>query len=95
MSYPNCLMVSLMKKMDLFDNVPYKNMKNLNDDDDIEVEIEDFVAEGQREWECSARFTFILEEELGWWREYVVETTYNSSSIFAMIMIDLYEEDWH
>ena len=60
MGYTNCLMISQMKELDLFDDIPYKYIKKIikRDDDDYEVEIEDLEYD---EPDCMTRFTFELE----------------------------------
>ena len=92
MGYTNCLMVSTMKELDLFDNIPYKYIKNIinNDDDDIEVEIEDLECD--RIAYCKTRFTFEISQGKTH-KKFVVETEYNGSSCFGMLMSNLIEDD--
>ena len=61
MGYPNCLMISQMKELDLFDNILYKYIKDIinHDDDDIEVEIEDVDCD--RPAYCRTRFKFEID----------------------------------
>jgi hypothetical protein len=93
-------MVSQMKKLDLFDNISYKYIKNIikYDDNDIEVEIEDLDCD-RIAW-CKTRFTFKLNIDVSGGsmpiiveKEYVVEKEYNNSSPYALMMIELYEEE--
>ena len=99
MGYTNCLMVSQMKELDLFDNISYKYIKNIikHDDDDIEVEIERLDCD--RVAYCRTRFTFkISQGKVYVWdtedtyKEFVVEKEYNNSSAYALMMLELYEE---
>ena len=91
-----------MKELDLFDNISYKYIKNIinNDDDDIEVEIEDLDCDTEG-W-CKTRFTFeISQGKVYKWdtedtyKKFVVEKEYNSSSPYALMMceLDTDEED--
>ena len=101
MGYTNCLMVSIMKQLNLFDNISYKYIKDIiNDDDDlIEVEIKDLDCD--RIAYCKTRFKFsipqLIDERFGekYYKDakFVVEKEYNGSSPFALMMIELYEED--
>jgi len=97
MGYTNCLMVSTMKELDLFDNISYKYIKNIinNDDDDIEVEIEDLPCD-RVAW-CKTRFTFELKINVSGGcmpimvdKKFVVEKEYNNSSAYALMMLGLY-----
>tara|TARA_R110000751_G_scaffold239592_1_gene340290 strand:+ start:233 stop:556 length:324 start_codon:yes stop_codon:yes gene_type:complete len=79
--------IEQMKQMDLFDNIPYKYIKNIinNDEEVIDVVIEhldcDIIAY------CKTRFTFeILQDTEDKYAKFVVETEYNGSSAFAMLM---------
>ena len=95
MVYTNCLMVSQMKELDLFDDIEYKYIKNIikHDDDDIEVEIEDLDCD-RVAW-CKTRFTFWLNFNLCGCSTNIlriVEKEYNGSSAYALMMIELYEE---
>lgn len=101
MGYTNCLIVSQMKELDLFDNISYKYIKDIinHDDDDIEVEIEDIDCD--RECYCKTQFKFsirqLYDERFG--KKYYKDATftvvkeYNSSSAFALMMIELDEEE--
>ena len=90
-----------MKKLDLFDNISYKYIKDIiNDDDyDIEVEIKDFECD--RIAYCKTQFTFsipqLIDERFGEkyyeYKKFVVENEYNTSSPFALMMCELYEDD--
>ncbi len=48
------ILFDMVKKMYLFDEIPYKFVKNLNDEDEIEVKIEDVVCKCTEE-ECKCR----------------------------------------
>jgi len=94
MGYTNCLTIGQMKELDLFDNISYKYIKDIinNDDSDINVEIEDLDCDIVAY--CKTRFTF--EIDLGSGNGILkvdLEKEYNSSSIFALLMLDLYDED--
>ena len=96
MVYTNCLMVSQMKELDLFDDIEYKYIKNIikHNDDDIRVEIEDLDCD-RVAW-CKTRFTFELNINVSGGsmpimvdKEFVVEKEYNGSSIFALTLRNL------
>ncbi len=100
MGYTNCLTIGQMKELDLFDNISYKYIKDIinNDDSDINVEIEDFDCD--RVAYCKTRFTFEISQGkmYSWdtkdtYKKFVVEKEYNGSSIFALLMLNLYEEE--
>ena len=100
MGYTNCLTISQMKKLNLFDNISYKYIKDIinNDDDDIEVEIE-YLDCDRVAW-CKPRFTFEISQGkvYPWdtedtYKKFVVEKEYNSSSAYALMMLELQEED--
>ena len=101
MGYTNCLMVSQMKKLDLFDNISYKYIKDIinNDDYDIEVEIEGLDCD-RVAW-CKTHFTLIIpqlyDERFGekYYKDkkFVVEKEYNTSSPYALMMCELVEEE--
>ena len=98
--YTDCLMVSQMKWLNLFDDIFYKNIKDIidEDEDDIEVEIKDMDCD-RVAW-CKTSFTFTLKinvsgGSLPIWTEkkYTVEKEYNGSSAMALYIMDLYNED--
>lgn len=94
MGYPDCLMISQMKELDLFDNILYKYIKDIinHDDDDIEVEIEDVDCD--RPAYCRTRFKF--EIDLGRGNGILkvdLEKEYNSSSPYALMMCELDKTD--
>jgi hypothetical protein len=100
MVYPDWLTISQMKKLGLFDNIEYKYIKNIieNDEDEIDIEIEDIKS--NNEWTCKTRFTFkISQGKVYVWdtedtyKTFVVEQVYNGSSPYAYMMMDLYGWD--
>ena len=100
MGYTKCLMVSTMKELDLFDDISYKYIKNIinDDDDDIEVEIE-YLDCDRVAW-SRTKFTFEISQGkvYSWdtedtYKKFVVEKEYNSSSAYALMMLELQEED--
>ena len=100
MGYTNCLTISQMKELDLFDDIEYKHIKKIieNDNDDIEVEIEDLDCD-RIAW-CKTRFTFELKINVsgGYMpimvdKKFVVEKEYNSSSPYALMMCELDTDD--
>ena len=89
-----------MKDLDLFDNIPYKYIKNIinEDEDDIDVVIDDMKSE--RVAYCKTKFTFeISQGKMYIWddedryEKFVVEKEYNGSSAYALMMCGLDEED--
>ena len=97
MVYPNCISISTMKELDLFDNISYKYIKDIinNDDDDIEVEIEDVdcVECDMVAW-CKTRFKFEIDLGRG---NGVLKVNlikeYNASSPYAIMLCQLDEEE--
>lgn len=99
--YTNCLMVSQMKELDLFDDIPYKYIKNIinRDEDDVEIEIEDLECDIVAY--CKTRFTFEISQGKTYayytkdtYKKFVVEKEYSNSSNYALLMINLqYEFD--
>ena len=55
--YPDYLTIKYMKCLDLFDDIPYKYIKKLDDDTKIEVKIED----NDNDDECNTSFEFELD----------------------------------
>ena len=83
-----------MKELHLFDNIEYKYIKEIinNDDDDIEVEIEDLYCD-RIAW-CKTRFKF--EIDLGSGNGILkvdLEKEYNGSSPYALMMCGLDTDD--
>ena len=87
-------MIETMKKLDLFDNISYKYIKDIiNDDDDcIDVEIED--VECDRITYCKTRFKFQIDLGSGnGVLKVTTEKEYNTSSPFALMMCELEEDE--
>ena len=100
MGYTDCLPISQMRELDLFDNISYKYIKDIinNDDDHIDVKIEDLDCD-RVAW-CKTRFTFTLNINVSGGsspimvdKKFVVEQEYNSSSIYALMMCELDTDD--
>ena len=100
MSYTNCLMVSQMKELQLFDDISYKYIKNIikYDDYDIQVEIKDLDCDRIAYCKTSFKFELNIDARVMGWdaivvKEFVVEKEYNNSSAYALMMIELNEEE--
>jgi|TARA_E500000318_G_scaffold19533_1_gene20302 hypothetical protein len=100
MGYTNSLMVSQMKEFDLFDDIKYKYIKDIIEDDDDEfvVEIEDLDCD--RDGWCKTQFTFELTIDVSGGccplivdKKFVVEKEYDNSSAYALMMLKLIDED--
>ena len=93
-NYTNCLTLEQMEYLDLFDNIPYKDVKKLvklDDETDFEVEIKDLPTDSG--YMCSTSFTFKLEINISQGslplmveKEYCVIKEYNGSSPMAMFI---------
>ena len=102
MPYTNCLKLSTIEYLDLLDDIPYKYIKNMinedDDEDDYEVEITDLECD--RIAYCRTQFKLTLNVDIsqGSLPIYVDKTftllkEYNNSSGIALTILDLYEED--
>jgi len=59
------LCVETFKALDLFDNILYRDMKHvIEDEDELEVDIEDMGFD-EPKMECATRFSFTLSETCG------------------------------
>ena len=94
MAYTKSLMIETMKKLDLFDDLPYKYIKDVinNDDDYIDVSMED--VECERPGYCKTRFAFKIDMgvdngilNVDFQREY------SSCGYYALLLIDLKTND--
>ena len=92
-------MVSQMEELDLFDDIPYKYIKDIikDDDDDIKVVIEGIDCD--RVGWCKTRFTFELNINVSGGcipimvdKKFVVEKEYNNSSAYALMMLELRDD---
>lgn len=92
MGYISMLMVSTMKELDLFDNIPYKYIKNIINEDDeaIDVVIRDLDCDTIGY--CKTRFTFEISQGKTD-KKFVVDIEYNNSSCFGMLMSGLYNDN--
>jgi hypothetical protein len=100
-NYTNCLSLEQMEWLDLFDTIPYKDIKKIvimDDDTDFEVEIKDLPNDCG--YMCSTSFTFKIEIDISQGslplmvvKEYCVIKEYNSSSEMGLFILTLVEED--
>jgi len=92
-NYTNCIPLATAKWLDLFDDIPYKYLKKLlEEEDDFIVEIEDMPCD-RVAW-CKTSFTFTLEYEAEFndnnlEKEFTVIKEYNCSSSMACTIINL------
>ena len=101
MPYTNCLQLSTIEYLDLLDDIPYKYIKNMineDDEDDYEVEITDLDCCRIAYCRTQFKLTLRINVSQGSLPIYVDKTftivkEYNNSSGIALTMLDLYEED--
>ena len=89
MGYPNCLPLRLMKRIGLFDDIPYKYVKNYIYKDpeyDFEVKITDIDNELGPNM-CTTEFEFELDH-----KTFKVVEEYNTGSEMMLFMINLGED---
>ena len=104
MTYTNNINYYTIDYLDLFDEIPFKYVKsivnqNKNEDDwidfDFEVEIEDVDCD-RVAW-CATKFTFELEIKTTYGsihnKTFVVVKEYNGSSAMAMYIVENQDED--
>ena len=101
MPYNKTLLISTMKKLELFDNISYKYIKDIIEDDEdyYDVKIENLPYD--RVCYCKTKFTFsipqLIDERFG--EKYYKDATfnvikeYNTSSYFGLMMCELEEEE--
>jgi len=93
------LTIGFMKEWGILDDVKYKYFKELDDDDEIVVHVY-YIDDDDRPTYCTAVFNFDLKYDCsgGSLRleaevTFDVKKTYNTSSPFALMLIDLQEEN--
>jgi hypothetical protein len=101
MPYTNSLQLSTIQYLDLLDDIPYKYIKNMIDEDDedyYDVEIADLKCD--RIAYCRTQFKLSLKIDIGQGslpiyvdKTFIIVKEYNNSSGIALTMLDLYEED--
>ena len=100
-NYTNCLSLEQMEYLDLFDNIPYKDIKKIvkmDDDTDFQVEIKDLPNDSG--YMCSTSFKFTIEIDISQGslplmveKHYCVIKEYNSSSEMALYILTFVEEE--
>ena len=101
MPYANSLKLSTIEYLDLLDDIPYKYIKKLineDDEDDYDVEITDLKCD--RIAYCRTQFKISLNVDISQGsspiyvdKTFIIVKEYNNSSGIALTMLDLYEED--
>ena len=101
MPYTNCLQLSTIEYLDLLDDIPYKYIKNMiNEDDEDDYDVEIMDLESDRVAYCKTQFKLTLRIDISQGslpiyvdKTFTVVKEYNNSSGVALTMLDLYEED--
>jgi hypothetical protein len=89
--YFNSLTVREARYFNIFDNIPYKYVKEIitaDDEDEFDVEITDLPCD--RAAYCKVSFKFKLAAAIGQ-REFTVELEYNVCSGYAMALMEMRE----
>ena len=101
MPYTNCLQLSTIEYLDLLDDIPYKYIKNMiNEDDEDDYDVEIMDLESDRVAYCKTQFKLTLRIDISQGslpiyvnKTFTIVKEYNNSSGIALTMLDLYEED--
>lgn len=101
MKFTKWVFIGTMKDMNLFDDIDYKYIKNIINDDEDEIKIEIKTMDCDRVAYCKTKFTFcipqLIDQSFGekFYRdmEFTVIKEYNGSSMFALMMINLEEDE--
>jgi len=100
MEYTNCLNMEQIDYLDLFDDIPYKYIKNIIKDKDYDLEVEITDVDCDRVAWCKTKFEFELQINVSQGslplyvnKKFEVIKEYNNSSPMALFMLDLQIED--
>ena len=101
MPYTNSLKLSTIEYLDLLDDIPYKYIKKLineDDDDYYDVEITDLKCD--RIAYCRTQFKISLNVDISQGsspiyvdKTFIIIKEYSNSSGIALTMLDLYDSD--
>ena len=101
MPYTNSLKLSTIEYLDLLDDIPYKYIKNMineDDEDDYDVEITDLKCD--RIAYCRTQFKISLNVDISQGslpiyvdKTFIIIKEYSNSSGIALTMLDLYDSD--
>ena len=97
MAFTKHFTIEMMKKLDLFDNISYKHIKDIinNDDDGIDVSI--LNLECDNPGYCKTRFAFKIDSRTDGGNggilnvDFVME--YSACGYYALLLIDLQTND--
>jgi len=100
MEYTNCLKMEQIDYLDLFDDIPYKYIKNIIKDEYYELEVEITDLECDRVAWCKTKFEFELEINISQGslplynnKKFSKVIEYNTSSPMMLFMLDLQIKD--
>ena len=101
MPYANSLKLSTIEYLDLLDDIPYKYIKKLiNEDDDDYYEVVMTDLHCDRIAYCRTQFKISLNVDISQGslpiyvdKTFIIIKEYSNSSGIALTMLDLYEED--
>ena len=98
--YTNYLNMEQIDYLDLFDDIPYKYIKNIIKDEDYELEVEITGLECDQVAWCKVKCEFELQINVSGGslplyvdKKFEVIKEYNNSSPMALFMLDLQIED--
>ena len=100
MEYTNCLHKDQIEWLDLFDDIPYKYIKDIIKDEDYELEVEITDVDCDRVAWCKVKFEFKLQIDISQGslplytsKKFSKVIEYNTSSTMASFMLDLQQEE--
>tara|TARA_R110000803_G_scaffold153793_1_gene218660 strand:+ start:399 stop:755 length:357 start_codon:yes stop_codon:yes gene_type:complete len=97
MAFTKHFTIGTMKKLDLFDNISYKNIKDIIDNDDDGIDVTMLNLECDRVAYCKTRFAFKIDTRIDGGNGGILnvdfEMEYSACGYYALMLIDLQAND--
>jgi hypothetical protein len=97
MAFTKHFTIEMMKKLDLFDNISYKHIKDIINNDDDGIDVSMLNLECENPGYCKTRFAFKIDSRIdggiGSILNVDFEMEYSACGYYALMLIDLQTND--
>tara|TARA_R110002051_G_scaffold124347_1_gene197497 strand:+ start:174 stop:542 length:369 start_codon:yes stop_codon:yes gene_type:complete len=98
MAFTKYFTIETMKKLDLFDDLPYKYIKDVINNDDDGIDVSMLNLECENPGYCKTRFAFKIDSRIDGGVDYGIlnvdfQREYSSCGYYALLLIDLQTND--